>query len=302
MATDPRDGQPRRTVVVTGAASGIGRRAAVHLATSGCHAVVVGRSRERLGDVVADATAAARHGGAVTAVPADLADLAQVRRAAARIGELGPIAALIHNAAVFDLSRRRPKLTVDGIEETFAVNHVTPFVLTAELAPVLRERAVVVTAASKGLLALPWLRLDPDDIDSRERYSPTRAYYRSKIAQLAFTAELGRRGVAAVALRIPSVRVDDDKLVGYPAHLRAPYRLKALFAADPADIAAQYVGLAAGPPIGRRSDRTPGGHTAARYIDERGRDVRWTNGADAPTFGAWVWTRTAALAGGEARP
>ena len=175
---------------------------------------------------------------------------------------------------------------------------MTPFVLTAALAPVLDDHAVVVTAASKGLLALPWLRLDPDDLDSRGQYGPTRAYYRSKIAQLAFTAELGRRGVHAVALRIPSVRVDDDKLVGYPAHLRAPYRLKALFAADPVDIAAQYAGLAAGPAVGRPA----GGDLAARYIDERGRDVRWTNGTDAPAFGRWLWERTAALAGDHARP
>jgi NAD(P)-dependent dehydrogenase (short-subunit alcohol dehydrogenase family) len=296
MASDPYRRWAHRTIVVTGAASGIGRRAAVHLTRSGCHAVVVGRSRERLRGVVSDAMAAARHGGVVTAVAADLADLSQVRRAAARITELGPVAALINNAAVFDLSRSQPKLTVDGIEETFAVNHVAPFVLTTHLLPALDVGAVVVTAASKGLLALPWLRLDPDDIDSRASYRPTRAYYRSKIAQLAFTAELGRRGVGAVALRVPSVRVDDDKLAGYPAHLRAPYRLKALFAADPADIAAQYARLATGPPRAA----PPAGHTTARHVDERGRDVPWVNGTDAPAFGVWVWDRTAALAG--ARP
>ena len=228
----------------------------------------------------------------MTAVPADLADLSQVRGAAARIAEVGPVAALVNNAAVHDVSRTRPKLTVDGIEETFAVNHVAPFVLTTALLPVLRADAMVVTAGSKGLLALPWLRLDPDDLDSRRNYRPTRAYYRSKIAQLAFTAELGRRGVGAVALRIPSVRVDDDKLAGYSVRLRAPYRIKKLFAADPADIAAVYMRLTVGPPIGA----PPGGPTAARHVDERGRDVPWTHGTDIPAFGAWVWERTAALA------
>jgi NAD(P)-dependent dehydrogenase (short-subunit alcohol dehydrogenase family) len=257
----------------------------VQLARTGGHAVVVARSRERAQGVVTEATTAARHGGAVTVVPADLADLGQVRRAAEQIAALGPIDALINNAAVHDVSRKHPKLTVDGIEETFAVNHVVPFVLVDRLRPAFHAHTMVVTAASKGLLALPRLRLDPDDIDSRRSYRPTRAYYRSKIAQLAFTAELGRRGIGAVALRIPSVRVDDDKLTGYPAYLRAPYRLKALFAADPATTAAQYLMLAAGPPA-----------DAARYVDERGRDVRWTNGADDPEFGAWVWERTAALA------
>ena len=151
------------------------------------------------------------------------------------------------------------------------------------------DDAVVVTAASKGLLALPWLRLDAADLDSRDSYRPTRAYYRSKIAQLLFTAELARRGTAAVALRIPSVRVDEDKLRNYPAHLRAPYRAKAVFAADPRAIAAQYVGLTAGPPA-----------DTARYVDERGRDVAWTNRTDDPAIAAWLWDRTAALARGTA--
>jgi NAD(P)-dependent dehydrogenase (short-subunit alcohol dehydrogenase family) len=273
--------------VVTGAASGIGRRAAVKIAASGSHAIIIARSRERAHDVVSEATAAARVGGAVTVVPADLADLAQVRRAAEQIVELGPIDALINNAATFDLSRTQPRLTGDGIEETFAVNHVAPFVLTAGLRPALRDEGMVVTAASKRLTWLPWLRLDPDDIDSRRRYSPIRGYFRSKIAQLAFTAELARRGVGAVALRIPSVQVDDDKLLGYPARLRAPYRLKAPFAVDPAVIAATYLTLAAGPPS-----------ATAHYVDERARGVRWTNGADVPAFGTWVWGQTAALAGG----
>jgi len=274
------------TVVITGAASGIGRRAAAQLTAAGFRTVAVVRSQERAREVVARATATARHGGGIVVVPADLADLAQVRAAAARIRDMGPIAALINNAAVFDLSRTRARITVDGIEETFAVNHVAPFVLTHELGPALAGDAVVVTAASKGLIALPRLRLDPQDFDSRDGYRPTRAYYRSKIAQLLFTAELARRGTGAVALRIPSVRVDDDKLRGYPAHLRAPYRVKSLFAADPSAIAAQYLGLAAGPPA-----------ATARYVDERGRDVRWTNQTADPRLAALVWDRTAALAG-----
>lgn len=288
VADDAITADTAATVVITGAASGIGRRAAVQLAAAGRRTVIVARSHPRARAAVAAAEAAARHGGTVTVIAADLADLAQVRRAAEQIARLGPVAGLIHNAAVFDLSRTRAQLTVDGIEETFAVNHVAPFVLTNALWPVLRDDAVVVTAASKGLLALPRLRLDPGDLDSRRRYRPTRAYYRSKIAQLAFTAELGRRGLRAVALRIPSVRVDDDKLTGYPLLLRAPYRAKALFAADPSMIAARY-GMLVG----------SGGHGAS-YVDERGRAVRWTNHAADPDLGAWLWDRTHSLAGGDA--
>lgn len=273
------------TIVVTGAASGIGRRTAVALARRGHHVVVVTRSEARAECVVEEASATARAGGRVTVVPADLADLRQVRRAVARIAELGEVHGVINNAAILAFRPRRPRLTADGIEEVFAVNHVAPFVLTTGLAPALAPGAAVIVAGSRGLAKVPWLRLDPDDLDSRARWSPVRAYYRSKIAQLTFVAELRRRGTPAVALRVPSVRLDEERLATYPWLLRQAYRPKMRFAADPATVAASYVALAT-------ADARPWGH-----VDERGRPVRWPNGSGEGRVGREVWARTAELAG-----
>lgn len=275
------------TVVVTGAASGIGRRAAVRFAHAGLHVVVVTRSHERAAGVVADARAAAGPTGRVTSVPADLADLAQVRAAVASIAALGAVRGLVNNAAILALARKRPRVRVDGVEEIFTVNHVAPFVLTTGLRAHLTDDARVVMAGSKGLAAMPWLRLELDDLDSRQRWSPVRAYYRSKIAQLAFTAELRRRRVDAVALRIPSVRLDDARLATYPRLLQLAYRPKMWLAADPDTVAARYVDLVLGPP-------PAGGH-----VDERGRSVSWPNGSADPTLGRRLWARTAQLADGD---
>ncbi len=273
------------TVVLTGAATGIGRRAAVALARAGQHVVVVTRSDARAAGVLGEATAAGRFGARVTSVPADLADLGQVRRAIDEIAELGPVRAVINNAAILAIARRRPRRTVDGIEEVFAVNHVAPFVLTTGLRPHFAAHPRVVTAGSKGLAALPWLRLDPDDVDSSRRWSPVRAYYRSKIAQLAFTAELIRRGVAAAALRIPSVRLDDERVATYPPLLRLGYRPKLRLAADPRAVAARYAALV--------TDESP----TTGHVDERGRPLRWPNRTDDPELGGWLWDRTAQMAG-----
>ncbi|HSJ46811.1 MAG TPA: SDR family NAD(P)-dependent oxidoreductase [Euzebyales bacterium] len=273
------------TVVVTGAATGIGRRAAVQLAGAGRHVIVMARSDERAAGVVAEATAAARAGGRVESIPADLADLAQVRAAAERIAAVGPVQAVVNNAAILAVARRRPRITTDGIEEVFAVNHVAPFVLTTILWPHLVGDGRVVLAGSRGLTAMPWQRLDLDDLDSRRRWSPVRAYYRSKLAQLAFAAELRRRGVVAAALQIPSVRLDQERLAAYPPLLQLAYRPKMRFAADPAAVAARYVELATGP-------IPPTGH-----VDARLRPVRWPDGTGDAALGAQVWSLTKELAG-----
>ena len=278
------------TVVVTGAATGIGRRAVVLLARAGRHVIAVTRSDERAAGVVGEATDVARAGGRVTSVPADLADLAQVRSAAERIAAMGPVQAVVNNAAILAIARRRPRVTTDGIEEVFAVNHVAPFVLTAALRRRLVDDGRVIIAGSRGLTAMPWLRLDLDDLDSRRRWSPVRAYYRSKLAQLAFAAELRRCGVAATALQVPSVRLDDERLAAYPRLLQLTYRPKMRFAADPSAVATRYVELITGPvPV-------------AGHVDARLRPIRWPAGTGEAELGAQVWSLTADLAGRHAAP
>lgn len=271
------------TVVVTGAATGIGRRAVVELARSGRHVIAVTRSDERAAEVVEEATARSRAGGRVTSVPADLADVAQVRAAAERIAGISPVQAVVNNAAILAIARRRPRVNTDGIEEVFAVNHVAPFVLTTALLPHLVDDGRIIAAGSRGLRAMPWLRLDTDDLDSRGSWSPVRAYYRSKLAQLAFVAELRRRGVTAVALQVPSVRLDDERLASYPRLLQLAYRPKMRLAADPAAVAARYVELATGPA------------PSAGHVDAHLRPVRWPAGTGDADLGARVWSLTAAL-------
>jgi NAD(P)-dependent dehydrogenase (short-subunit alcohol dehydrogenase family) len=273
------------TIVVTGAATGIGRRAVVQLARAGRHVIAVTRSDDRAAGVVGEATDAARAGGRVTSVPADLADLAQVRSAAERIAAIAPVQAVVNNAAILAIARRRPRITTDGIEEVFAVNHVAPFLLTTALGPHLVDGGRVVIAGSRGLTAMPWLRLDLEDIDSRRRWSPVRAYYRAKLAQLSFAAQLQRRDVAAAALQIPSVRLDHERLAAYPRLPQLAYRPKMRLAADPSVVAARYTELATG------------ATAVTGHVDARLRPIRWPDGTGDDDLGAQVWSLTAELAG-----
>jgi len=181
-------------VLLTGGTSGIGRAAAVRLADRGATVVAVDRDRDR-GEAVEREAADAP--GTVRFRRADLAEAATVRELAAEFeAEYDRLDVLAHNAG---LSVSERTLTADGIETTFAVNHLAPYLLTHELLDALRSSRparVVVTASAIHARGT----LDFDDLGFESGYDAVDAYARSKLANVAFTIELGDRlgeGIAA---------------------------------------------------------------------------------------------------------
>jgi NAD(P)-dependent dehydrogenase (short-subunit alcohol dehydrogenase family) len=177
-----------KTVVVTGATSGIGRETALGLARRGADVVLVARDEAR-GEAAKREVEAAGAGRAWLFL-ADLASLAQVRRLAADIlTRLDRIDVLINNAGALHATR---KLTVDGLEMNFAVNHLAPFLLTNLLLPRLLASAParVVTVASE---AHRTGRLDFGDLQAERHFSVVNVYSRSKLCNVLFAAELARR-------------------------------------------------------------------------------------------------------------
>ncbi|MEV5312859.1 oxidoreductase [Streptomyces sp. NPDC052610] len=169
-----------RTVVVTGANSGIGRVAAQELARSGAHVVYAVRDEER------GRAAAAEARGSTEVRRLDLADLASVREFA-KAWEGRPLDLLINNAGVMMLPQRQ---TRDGFEMQFGTNHLGHFALTNLLLPYITDR--VVTVAS-GAHRWPGAAIHFDDLNLTAGYNPQRAYAQSKLANLLFTLELQRR-------------------------------------------------------------------------------------------------------------
>jgi NAD(P)-dependent dehydrogenase (short-subunit alcohol dehydrogenase family) len=173
--------------VVTGATSGIGKATATALARRGARVVLVGRDRGR-----GEATAAelARVAASPPRVEiADLASMDQVRSLAERLGTLDRIDVLVNNAG-FVAGQRR--VTVDGFEEVFAVNHLAPFLLTNLLLGKLLASAParVIGVASD---AHTNARLDLDDPQLEHGWDSWRSYANSKLANILFTRELARR-------------------------------------------------------------------------------------------------------------
>jgi NAD(P)-dependent dehydrogenase (short-subunit alcohol dehydrogenase family) len=191
-----------RTVVITGANSGVGKATAVALAAAGARTVITARSESRGRSALADIKSASGSDRVELEV-FDLGDLASIRRGAAQIlDRYDRIDVLVNNAGLV-LSERSE--TVDGIEATFAINHLGPFLLTQLLTDrlVASAPARVVNVASTAHRSAR-RGLDFDDLQARGRYSGMSVYGRSKLANVLFTAELARRlagrGVTANSL------------------------------------------------------------------------------------------------------
>jgi NAD(P)-dependent dehydrogenase (short-subunit alcohol dehydrogenase family) len=171
-----------RTVVVTGASSGIGAASARALARAGARVTLAVR------DVAKGELVAASISGVVDVRPLRLDDLASVRAFAAAWS--GPLDILINNAGIMMVSEGR---TVDGFERQIGTNHLGPFALTNLLLPHVTDRIVTVSsnAHARG-------RLDLGDLQwERRPYRTSQAYDDSKLANLLFTFELQRRLTAA---------------------------------------------------------------------------------------------------------
>ncbi|PRY41757.1 oxidoreductase [Umezawaea tangerina] len=177
-ASDVPD-QSGRTVVVTGASSGIGLVTARELARAGAHVVLAVRDRAKGERVAADMT------GSVEVRELDLGDLASVRAFASAWS--GDLDVLVNNAGVMRVPEGR---TVDGFEVHLGTNHLGPFALTTLLLPRITDRVVTVSSFlhAKGRI----------DLDGRERpYDGAQAYNDTKLANVLFALELQRRLAAA---------------------------------------------------------------------------------------------------------
>jgi retinol dehydrogenase 14 len=176
-----------KTVLITGATSGIGRATALGLATMGAQVAIIGRDRQRADDTAREIRTAG--GDQVDVFVADLSSQSEVRRLAEEVlDRYTQIDVLINNVGGYWKTRH---VTVDGLELTFALNHLAPFLLTNLLIDRLKQSAParVVTVSSN---AQAQGRIDFDDLQGEKSYSGARAYSQSKLANVLFIYELAR--------------------------------------------------------------------------------------------------------------
>jgi retinol dehydrogenase-12 len=179
-----------KIVVITGATSGVGKETARELARLGATVVILGRDFDKGANTLAELKPSAKYPDRITFLSCDLSRMADVRSVAGTLRErFERIDVLIANAGVINVKRRE---TIDGFEETIAVNHLAHFLLTGLLLDLLvkspQGRVVVVSSDAHQVG-----RLKRDDPQRRRGYRSFGAYAASKLANILFAFELARR-------------------------------------------------------------------------------------------------------------
>jgi len=189
-------GNTQRVAVVTGASSGIGLEVAKAVASQGWRVIAVGRNPERCG-IAEQAIRAVATTGKVDMLCANLAILAQAAQLAKDIEALTDRIDLLVNNAGGMASKKI--ITSDGYEESFASNHLGPFLLTLQLVPLLKKAAAtasqgsvrIINTASDGSEMIPGLNLD--EMHNLNNYSNGLAYCSGKLANVLFARALAKR-------------------------------------------------------------------------------------------------------------
>lgn len=179
----------KRAVLITGATDGIGKQTAIDLAEKGYHVIIHGRSKEKA-ETALQEIHKLTGSEFLSAVYADLSSLNQVRKLAENVmANYSKLDVLINNAGIYMKER---KLSIDGYEMTFAVNHLSHFLLTNLLLDLLKQsndgRIVNVSSIAHQNSKLDW-----NNLNGEKSFSAYGAYSLSKLANVLFSNELANR-------------------------------------------------------------------------------------------------------------
>lgn len=276
-----RDKMKNKVCLITGGNAGIGKSAAIQLAREGAEVIIACRNKKR-GETALAQIKSETGNEKVALVIMDLSSRESIVGGceALRIDGLKRLDVLIHNAADFDISRKTPQLSADGIETVWATNHLGPVLLTELLEPELSmsKQARVITVSSQGLMAHPMLKIIFDDPEfTQGSYRVDKAYYQSKLAQVMYTIWLAEKyrdnPKTANCVRVTNVKIDLERYPGLSAFQKRLYSIKSRFSITPDEMAKVYVWLAMDPQLT---------NVSGKYYDEKYRLVRGGKWAENP--------------------
>jgi NAD(P)-dependent dehydrogenase (short-subunit alcohol dehydrogenase family) len=241
----------KKICVITGANSGIGKAAAVQIAREGYFVIMTARSKER-GEKALQEVRTLSKSNSVELMNVDLSLKSSIKHfAEAYRKKYDRLDVLIHNAAAFDVSQKEVINTEEGIERIWATNHLGPVYLTKLLMEPLKqsEQGRIITVASKGLVLHPNLKVDLKDPEFKNRkFSVSKAYYQSKLAQVMYTywlaEELKNTNITVNCIRVTNVKIDLNRYPNLSALAKFAYSIKSKKSITPEAMAKTYTYLA----------------------------------------------------------
>lgn len=245
-----------KVCLITGGNSGIGKAAAIQLAKAGV-VVIIGCRNEQRGRAALEEIEKKSGSDQVDLLLMDMSSKASIKKAVEHFKERHAVLdVLIHNAADFDISRKKPVFSKDDVETVWATNHIGPVLLTDLLMDELleSEQGRILIVSSQGLVMHPFLKVDLEDPELREsKYSVEKAYYQSKLAQVMYTYwladKLEETKVTVNAIRVTNVKVDLERYPDLSELMKKMYALKSRFSITPEEMAETYTYLALSPEV-----------------------------------------------------
>jgi len=257
----------KKICVITGANSGIGKAAAVQINQAGYHVILACRNPSR-GEAALKEIRDQTGSDALELMIVDLSLQSSIRQFVQDYQtKHESLDVLIHNAAAFDVTQKEKLITGEGVECIWATNHIGPVLLTDLLIEPLKlsQQGRVLTVSSKGLIVYPFLKVDLEDPEFKERkFSVQKAYYQSKLAQVMYTYwladEMKETKLTANCIRVQNVKIDIDARYPTTSRIaRSMYAIKSRFSISPEQMAETYTYLAA-------SDQVR--ETTGKYFDD----------------------------------
>ncbi len=261
----------KKTCLITGGNSGIGKQAAIQLAQTGFHVIIGVRNLKR-GEIALAEIKEKSEQNDIELLQINMSLKKSILDASLELKKrTDKLDVLIHNAADFDIARKKPEKSVDGIETIWATNQIGPVLLTGSVMNLIRksEQGRIITIASQGLVMHPKLTVDLKDPEFEKRkFSVPNAYYQSKLAQVMYTYWLSEQlkytGITVNCIRVTNVKVDTSRYPNISGFMKFLYSMKSRFSISPEDMAKTYTYLASSPDINT---------TTGKYFNEKNKTV-----------------------------
>ncbi len=261
----------KKTCLITGGNSGIGKQAAIQLAHAGFR-VVIGVRNFKRGEIALEEIKEKSKQNDIELLQIDMSSKRSILDASLELkNRIGKLDVLIHNAADFDIARKQPEKNVDGIETIWATNQIGPVLLTNSVMDLIKksEQGRIITIASQGLVMHPKLTVDLKDPEFENRkFSVPNAYYQSKLAQVMYTYWLSDHlkdtGITVNCIRVTNVKVDTSRYPDISGFMKFLYSIKSKFSISPEDMAKTYTYLASSPDVNT---------TTGKYFNEKNKPV-----------------------------
>lgn len=243
-----------KTVVITGANSGIGKETSILEAEKGNRLFLICRNATKGNKAVNEIKELTKNDN-IELVLMDLSEKASIKNGTDIIkSKTKTIDVLIHNAAIFDIGQKTAEFNNDNVETIFFTNFLGPVLLNKLLKDELEysDDPRVITISSKGLMAKPFLQIHYENPEYKGiPFSVSRNYYQAKLALCTWTLYMAEQNqkVTYNAIRVPSVKIDINRYTNISKVYKAMYTLKAGKALDPKEMAKIYLYAAEAPSL-----------------------------------------------------